>query len=463
MSIEDLADMTLEQLQTGFATQALGPVEVMETTFAHIEAVNETINALYDLRKEAALSEAKAAQDRYASGQQIGPFDGVPVTIKDSVNAVGMRWFHGSAVHGSGVVATKDAPPAARIKQAGAIILGKGIMPDFGLSGSGVSSAHGIVRNPWGLAWNTGGSSAGGGASLAAGIGMMSIGSDIAGSVRLPASHCGLAALKPTQGVIPHAPASTIRSAGPMVRKAEDLAAWTQLLNGVDDADRYSARLPSANAIEGAKFGATANFGFGPSVEPAVAECFAQVSAVMNELFGTVRQVDTKAGGDAYLAIDDALKVKGWQEYASADATNRARTPDELLRWFQEAEHWTSSKMGEINAGIERGVAYCQALFSDLDILLTPVMPVVNFPATERGIDPAMPLRHATFTALFNQSGLPAVSICGGFDARGLPIGVQLVGKRFDDLRLLEVATQLEAALDVFGTASRRWPTTPIQ
>lgn len=462
MNIDQIAQSSLQEMQDALANREVSPVELVQASLDQTDAVNDKINALYDIRGEEALNEAKASEARYASSTQVGPFDGIPVTIKDSVNAIGMRWFHGSAVHGEGVVATKDSPPAARLKRAGAVILGKGAMPDFGLSGSGVSGSHGIVRNPWGLDWNTGGSSAGGGASLASGIGMMSVGSDIAGSVRLPAAHCGLASIKPTQGVIPHAPASTIRSAGPITRQAADLKAWTILLNGPDDDDRYSVPLTDHNNGHQAKVGASADFGFGPAVEPAVQACFENVRSVLADLVGTVQDVNKRADFDAYIAIDDALKIKGWQEYAAADLSLQCKTPDELFEWFKEAESWTPTKFGAVSKGIERGVAYCLDLFADVDILFTPVMPIVNFPAEARGIDPLMPLRHTTFTSLFNQSGNPAVSICGGFDERGLPIGMQLVGKRFDDLRVLDMATKLEAALGLFGSGKQSWPTTPI-
>lgn len=459
MDIQTFANLSLAELQAAYAEGRSGPVEAVETTFAQIEAVNGPLNALYDLRRDIALTEARAAQERLDRGQPIGPFDGVPVTIKDSVNAVGMTWFHGSAIHGKGRVATGDAPPAERLKAAGAIIVGKGIMPDFGLSASGVSGSHGIVRNPWGMAWNTGGSSAGAGASLAAGIAMMSVGSDIAGSVRLPASHCGLAALKPTQGAIPHAPASTVRSAGPMTRRAADLRAWTQLLGGPHEADRHSVPL-----IEGPaplRAGASCDFGFGPALEPAVRECFERVRDVLADLVGEVADVTKRADFDAYLPIDASLKLKGWLEYAGASPEMREHAPAQLVEWFAEAEGWSVGKLAEIDAGIERGVGFTRDLMDGLDVLLTPVMPVVNFPAEARGIDPAMPLRHTTFTAPFNQSGHPAVSICGGFDARGLPIGMQLVGHRFGDLALVDLAARLEAALGLIGSGARPWPTTP--
>lgn len=462
MNIDELSHISLRDLQDALSKKEVSPVELVDLTLDQTDAVNNKINALYDVRYEEAREEAKASEDRYLKGNAIGPFDGIPVTIKDSVNAVGMKWFHGTCIHGDGVVAQKDSPPAARLKEAGAIIIGKGAMPDFGLSGSGVSGSHGIVRNPWGLEWNTGGSSAGGAASLASGIGMMSVGSDIAGSVRLPAAHCGLAALKPTQGAIPHAPASTVRSAGPITRSAADLSAWTMLLNGRDDEDRYS--VPLRDKHNGGKpvLGATADFGFGPEVEPVVLKCFEAVKSVLVDLYGSVIDVTKKADFDAYLPIDDSLKIKGWQEYQSANESLRCKTPKELYNWFKEAESWTPTKLACVNSGIEKGVAYCRDLFSEVDVLLTPVTLVVNFPATDRGIDPSMPLRHTTFTSLFNQSGNPAVSICGGFDERGLPIGMQLVGKRFDDLWVMSVATKLEEALG-FMANGKTWPIEPIE
>lgn len=462
MDIDTLSQMSLSELQSAFVTRQLSPVEVVEMTLAQNEAVKDKINALYGVRADEARAEAKASEERYASGNPISEFDGVPVTIKDSVNAVGMKWHHGSAIHGEGIVGTKDSPPAARLKKSGAVIIGKCSMPDFGLSGSGVTTSHGIVRNPWGLQWNPGGSSAGAGASLAAGIAMMSVGSDIAGSVRLPAAHCGLAAFKPTQGLIPHAPASTVRSAGPLTRKAADLHAWTKLLSGPDVLDRYSIPFCEMKKEGPIKVGATADFGFGPAVEPAVLDCFNNAKAALEELLDKVVYVDKKADFDAYLPIDDSLKLRGWTEYCGANQELRCRTPDGLYEWFKEVENWTPSKNREVECGIEKTVSYCVDLMSEVDILLTPVMPIVNFPAEDLGIDPLMPLRHTTFTAPFNQSGNPAVSICGGFDERGLPIGIQLVGKRLDDARVLQLATDLENILDIYGPGKAKWPLTPV-
>ena len=463
MNIQEFAQLSLAELQAAYRERSTRPSEVIDLTLKQIDGTNDVINALYDVCSEEARKAAVESDGRYAEGVPIGPFDGIPVTIKDSVNAVGMTWHHGSKIHGAGIVANMDSPPVKRLKAAGAIIVAKGAMPDFGLSASGVSGSHGIVRNPWGLQWNTGGSSAGGAAAVAAGIGMMSVGSDIAGSVRLPASHCGLAALKPTQGVIPHAPASTVRSAGPITRKAADLHAWAELLSGPDDLDRYSMPFQKNGTDGRLRVGASSDFGFGPDVEPSVQRCFQNARAALEDIVGSVSAVTHRADFDAYLPIDASLKLRGWQEYAGAWPDLRCQTPKQLHAWFMEAEGWTPQTLRDIEAGLERSVSFCVELMREIDILLTPVMPVVNFPAEERGIDPSMPLRHTTFTSLFNQAGNPAVAICGGFDERGLPIGIQLVGKRLDDARVIRLAALLEEKLDIFGLEKKHWPTDPVQ
>ena len=459
MNLQELSRLTIAELLSAYRDGATDPVEVAELTFAQIKAVNPRINALYDLRRDAAMAEAVASARRWRAGGPEGALDGVPVTLKDSVHAVGMMWHHGSAAHGAGVRGTRDAPPTVKLKEARAIVIGKCTMPDYGLSGSGVSSFHGIVRNPFGLDWNTGGSSAGAGASLAAGIGLMSVGSDIAGSVRLPAAHCGLAALKPTQGMIPHTPASDVRSAGPMTRHAADLELLLRVLGGVHPDDRFSVPVTEpAGPDAGLTVACHDDFGFGPLVEREVLAVLERARAALEGLVGRIVKGGRGFDFDAYLPIDDTFKWRGWREYAGAAADLRDNTPQQLIDWFAPARDWSAARIAEVEAGVARGVAQANALFDEADILLTPVMPVVNFPADQRGIDPAMPLRHCTFTAPFNQSGHPAVAICGGFDNRSLPVGVQLVARRFDDIRLVRLAAALEAAL---WPEPRDWPLTP--
>ena len=468
ITIDDLAELPIEELTRAYRDGSLDPVDVLTTTLTQIDAVNPTINAIYDLRREEAIAEAEAARQRYREGRSTGPLDGVPVTIKDSIHAVGMRWHHGSAAHGDGVLGTVDAPPTQRLRAAGAIILAKCTMPDYGLSASGVSSFHGIIRNPWGIEFTPGGSSAGAGASLAAGIAMASIGSDIAGSVRLPAAHCGLVALKPTQGMIAHTPASDVRSAGPMARHAVDLALLLRVLGGVHPDDRFSVPVVEDVGLgrgkgsgERLRVGACVDFGFGPPVQDSVRAVFDDAIAALEEDGVLVERIDRAPyDGDAYLPMDDSFRLRGWREYAGSRDPDA--TPQALVDWFRPAEGWDQARIAQMETDLARGVLQTNALMSRFDALLTPALPVVTFPADRLGPDESMPLRHCTFTAPFNQSGHPAVSLPGGLDDAGLPIGVQLVGHRFSDLGLLALAVRLDAGLRR-AVGRPAWPTTPIR
>jgi Asp-tRNA(Asn)/Glu-tRNA(Gln) amidotransferase A subunit family amidase len=466
VTFEQLTRMSLAQLRAAYVEGRCNALDVMEMTLDQVFEVNPQINALYDLQPEAALKAAQQSTERYHRGVPCGPLDGMPVTLKDSVHAEGMRWHHGSKAHGMGLVGVKDAPPTERLKAAGAIVIGKCTMPDYGLSASGVSSFHGIVRNPWGLDWNTGGSSAGAGASLAAGIGAMSVGTDIAGSVRLPASHCGLAAIKPTQGMLAHTPASDVRSPGPMARQVADLEPLLRILGGAHQDDRFSVPVtePSiAGSLRDLRVAVFADFGFGPPLEPAVLRVFGQAEAALAVVVDHIFCPAKRYSFDAYLPIDQSLQLRGWREYSAAAPDFREQTPRQLVDWFIEARDWTADHVATIERGLVRGIDESASLFDGVDFLLTPVMPIVNFAATELGIDRLMPLRHCTFTAPFNQSGHPAVSLCAGHDARGLPVGVQIVGRRFDDIRLLRLATALEQVLWLEGRPENYWPLQPRQ
>lgn len=457
-SIDKLATCTIKEILTAYQDRSLSSVQVHEIILAQIAGVNPSINALYDVDPNEVMASAVASAKRWQHNSEIGVLDGIPITIKDSIHAVGKTWHHGSAAHGKGIVGTEDAPPTTKLKQAKAIIIAKCTMPDYGMSASGVSSYHGITRNPWDLSYSPGGSSAGAGASLAAGIGLCSIGSDIAGSVRLPASHCGLAAIKPTQGMIPHIPASEIRSAGIMTRSAQDLEIVLRTIGGIHPLDRFSVPVIDIPSPEKLKLKFYDSFGFGPQTELAVLQILhAAIDTLAAQPYEIVKG-ETYYPFDMYAPIDDLFKLRAFNEYQRADAKYRDLTNAKIIDWCIEAKDWTITKSLEIQSGIAKGIEHTQSLFGDADYLITPVMPVVNFPAEQLGPDEAMPLRHSTFTAPFNQSGHPAVVIRGGFDTRGLPVGIQIVGKRFTDIQLIRFACEFERLIRT-QQADVPWPT----
>ncbi|MEO8155812.1 MAG: amidase family protein, partial [Rhizobacter sp.] len=211
------------ELLSAYTGKALSPVEVVRAVLQHIEQCEPKMHATYALDPLGALAQAEASQARWLRGEPQGALDGVPVTIKENIATRGVPTPLGTAATQL-VPAERDAPPAARLREAGAVILGKTTMPDYGMLSSGLSSFHPLTRNPWDLSKNPGGSSAGAAAASAAGYGPLHIGTDIGGSVRLPASWCGIFALKPSLGRVPICPPYAGRVAGPMTRSVQDAA-----------------------------------------------------------------------------------------------------------------------------------------------------------------------------------------------------------------------------------------------
>lgn len=462
MRIDELASLNTVELLSLYRSGQLSPVEAVRTTLVHAAAVNGAINALFHVVSEQAMAEARASEARWRRQEPQGRLDGVPVTVKDSVNVAGWPYLHGAKPNEGRALAAEDAPPAARLKEAGAIIFAKTTMPDCGLLGAGVSSAHGITRNPWKLSANTGGSSAGAGASLAAGLGFSSVGSDIAGSVRLPASQCGLAALKPTQGLIPHLAPDIMRSAGPMGRSVTDIAAMLTVLAEPDQRDCWSLPPPGVHYeaaldrnVKGLRIGLLLDMGFDPRPTAEVVGVVRQAGRVLAEAGAVVSELPPPFEHDAYEAIDKVLQIRGHAEILSFAAEKRHLVTEAVRRWAEPAKSYSALDYTAMLQDIARSRSIMERCLRPYDYVLAPVLPVVNFPAEAPGVFPEVPLRHANFTAMFNQTAQPASSVHQAL-VGGLPVGVQVIGKRFDDLGVLQVSRVLEQAR---GNVS--WPTAP--
>src|SRR5438067_4449218 len=220
-SVASLHDLSAVDLIAGFRARQFSPSEVLEDVLAHIARWEPHNKALYAFDPDGARAAAKASSQRLQQGEAMGPFDGVPVTIKDNIALKGVPVPLGAASVKL-VPSPVDAPPVARLREAGAVIYSKTTMPDYGMLSSGLSSFHPLTRNPWDLSKNPGGSSAGAGAAAAAGYGPLHVGTDIGGSIRLPSGWCALFGLKPSQGRIPVDPFYLGRVAGPMTRTVDD-------------------------------------------------------------------------------------------------------------------------------------------------------------------------------------------------------------------------------------------------
>src|SRR6185312_13939450 len=243
-AVTSLHDLSATDLIAGYKAKQFSPSEVLEDVITHVAAWEPHIKALYLYDPDGARKVAKASTDRWQNGEPLGALDGVPVTIKDNIATKDQPVPLGAASVPL-VPAPKDAPPAARLRESGALIFSKTTMPDYGMLSSGLSSFHPLTRNPWDLSRNPGGSSAGAGAAGAAGYGPLHLGTDIGGSVRLPAGWCGIVALKPSLGRVPVDPPYVGRVVGPMTRIVDDAALMMSVIAKTDRRDGMS--LPPDN------------------------------------------------------------------------------------------------------------------------------------------------------------------------------------------------------------------------
>jgi Asp-tRNA(Asn)/Glu-tRNA(Gln) amidotransferase A subunit family amidase len=475
MSVSELVDISVQELTQQYTAGRISPVEVLRVTLDHLERINPVINAVFSVRREEALEAAGASERRYREGAPLGLLDGVPVTVKDSIAMKGWPLYHGIGANRNAPPSGYDSPPAARLKEAGAVIFGKTTMPDCGLLASGVSSFHGVTRNPWNTVCNTGGSSAGAGASLAAGLGFLSVGSDIAGSVRSPAAHCGLASLKPSQGRIPHLPPDFMRTAGPMGRRVEDIAVMLEILSGTDTRDpwslpddglRYSDELKRRGRPEERKIffgshpvriGVLLDMGFGPKPEKVVSETVEAAGRALEEAGAIVEDIAPLCSTDAYAPIDLWLKMRGYAQYSGLPPHNPEDFSAYVRQWCLPGASLTAQEvykaLGEINT-MRTSVL---EVFDHWDYIISPALPMVHVPADLQAPDRTVPLGHLNFLALFNQTGQPASCVGFRFDQDSLPVGVQIVGRRFDDLGVLCVSRYLESV----RSGSVDWPVEP--
>lgn len=450
--IDEILDGDITGLAEAYRSGTVTPVDVLERTLDRVADRNPAINALAYLDTEGARAAAAASARRWAAGTPRSDLDGVPVTVKDSVHTIGMPWRHGCAANRDLPDSTFDAPPAARLKEAGAVIIGKTTMPDFGMMAAGVSSLYGITRNPWDPARNTGGSSAGAGAGLAAGIGFGSVGSDIAGSVRLPAGHCGVVALKPTQGRIPHLAPSTMRSAGPMGRTVDDVITLYDILSRPDSRDLWSlapepGEIPrEAASPKGLRIGLLTELTPGFVADDPVAAVVNDAAAALRDGGAVVTPMPVVyPSADPYPALDRVFQVRAVAELQSIDPGRRELVHPVIRSWCASAAGYSAADLTRDSESVARSADTMRAACAQYDFVLAPVIPMVGFAADECGPDAGQPLAHCGFTAWFNQTAAPASALCFGFSG-GMPVGVQVIGPRFADRAVLRLTKWLEGA-----------------
>lgn len=447
----DLADLPATRLTSAYRSGELSPVEVTEAVLTRIATWEPTLNALCAHRPDAARQAAKSAEDRWHRGEPLSEIDGVPATLKENIATEGNPVPLGTAAI-EPVPAAADAPAAARLFASGAVLVGTTTMPDYGMLSSGLSSLRGITRNPWNETRNPGGSSSGAGAAAAAGYGPLHLGTDIGGSIRLPANWCGVAGFKPSFGRIPVDPPYPGRTLGPLTRTVADAALFTSVLAGPDPRDHLS--LPAAQLdwrnltrdLTGLRIGLMLDVGIGLPVEQEILDAVKAAARSFAVAGAHVETVGPMLTDHMLDGLDKFWRTRFWLEINALPPERQARMLPYIARWAAGGEGLSGA---EVFDGYSQMDAMARAAVTHLapyDFLLSPVAPVSTFGAelASPRNDPQRPFEHVGFTVPFNMSGQPAIAVrCGG-TAEGLPIGLQIVGQRFDDMGVLAVAAEYE-------------------
>lgn len=456
----DLADWTGSDLLAAYARKSVSPVDVTKAVIDRIVADEPKLQALYAFDPDAALRDARASEQRWMSGQARA-LDGIPATIKENIATKGTPVPLGTAARPL-VPAAADAPPAARLREDGVVILAKTTMPDYGMLSSGLSSFHPLARNPWDLSKNPGGSSAGAGAAAAAGYGPFHIGTDIGGSIRLPASWCGVFGLKPSFGRIPIDPTYYGRVAGPMTRTVRDAALMMRSLARPDWRDPMSLPyqdLPWLDLgidIKCLKIGVMMQAGIGMTLDPEVQAAVEAAARMFREAGAIVEDVPPFITREMLDGLDDFWRQRAWTDIAPLSEEERGRILPYILQWAEGGRDLTGS---EVYNGMNQMMVMRHAAVAAthrFDFVISPVAPCVAYPAELASPihNPEEPFEHIGYTVAFNMSDQPAASVNAGFTKTGLPVGLQIVGRRFDDVGVL----RLSQAWEEMCPDRRPWP-----
>jgi aspartyl-tRNA(Asn)/glutamyl-tRNA(Gln) amidotransferase subunit A len=460
----DLGEMGARELAALFAAGKASPVDAAKASLARIERFNPAVNAFAHVAPEIALDLARASEARWAKGEALGPLDGAPTTIKELTAVAGIPWRRGSALTDNTTPATSEILIMRRLRDAGAVILGTTTSPEFGWKGVTHAPAFGNTVNPWRTDRASGGSSGGAGVAAALNMGVLHEGSDGAGSIRIPSSWCGVFGIKPTFGWLPSDAATPLRDLahrGPLTRSVSEAALFLNAVTGPSPDALYgdcptpvpdwaqAARKGAEGRLDGLRIGFSRNFGYA-RVAPDVAAAVARAAERLAALGAIVEEVDP-----GFASPLDALRTI-WFSAEAVTVDRFAKTPEDFARMdpglVAIAEAGRRMSAADLHAAehVRAELKVTMARFHERhDLLLSPTMPVtaiaagIDYPEGEGMTDWT---DWSPFTYPFNLTGQPACSVPCGFDAGGLPIGLQMVGARFRDDLVLRTAAAYQAA-----------------
>jgi len=448
-----LTALSATELIRLYRTRVLSPVAVTRAVLDRIESRNSSINAFVVVDARGALAAAAESEARWSRGEPLGLLDGVPVSVKDLLPLRGLPTRRGSKTTSAQGPWDEDAPAVARLREHGAVLLGKTTTSEFGLKGMGDSPLTGVTRNPWHLAHTPGGSSAGAVAAVAAGFGPLAVATDGGGSIRVPSAFSGVVGLKPTFGVVSQSPPQIVgvpAHVGPVAHNVEDAALLLSVLSGPDARDpfraplrRFDYRDSEPRSLAGVSIGYSKTLGF--------AEVSEEVSVLFERAVGIFRSLDAaiEPSEPGFARPAAILQTLFW---------GRAAVTVQKLSWEERAQLdpviRASAEQGERLSALDYLRAEAQRIelaermaqyHRRFDLLLTPA--IAGVPPEHDAPDALAQLaQRAPFAGAFSLTRQPAISIPVGLTAGGLPIGIQIVGRHFEDARVLAAARAFEQA-----------------
>ncbi len=457
----NLAFTSAVEMRRLIGSKGVSVPELVEFFYQRIEQLDPRLNAYLALCPDQAIDQARAAQEAVQRGDSLGPLHGIPVSIKDLEMTKGIPTTVGSAVF-------KDRTPdvdsvvVERIRQAGAIILGKTNTPEFGLSGTTETKVGGPGRNPWNPERTSGGSSGGAAAALASGLCTLASGSDGGGSIRIPASFCGVFGIKPSQGRVPRfggygrPAANQFSQSGPLSRTVADAAMFLQVLAGNDPRDPTSLRQdpPDLSAgltkgVKGLRIAWSADLGYA-GVDPEVARIAGEAAQGFQEL-GAVVEEPQLVIEDPFNAFWDAFATAAYTSYGHLLPEHKDDFTDYGLRSLEHGASLSAADLSRALLRVDVLRRQMELFFDDYDLLLTPTMAVTAFPIEDRpsviGGKEVEPFwGFLPFTFPINMTGQTASSIPCGFSAAGLPIGLHIIGPHGAEALVLQASAAFEEA-----------------
>ncbi len=447
--------LTIHELSLKLRNREISPVELTHDCLARIEKLNPALNAYITVTAESALDQARQAEWEIYHGKHLGPLHGIPIGLKDIIDTAGVRTTAASAQFKERVP-TEDAEVVRRLRAGGAVILGKQNLHEFAYGGSSMISFFGEIHNPWDTARIAGGSSGGSAASVAAGLGYAAVGTDTAGSIRLPAAYCGVVGLKPTygrvstRGVVPLS--SSYDHVGPITTSVYDAALMLQVLSAYDSAEPFANR-PAQSFVsafdeypENLRIGVPRPFFF-DDLHPEIADAIEKAIDIFRRLQAEIHDIKLEVPTDRTLASAEAYAYHKQFVERSPELYQAA-----TLQRINSGAKIDANDAHRAARDLQESRHAIQEIFNEVDVLLTPTVPIPPPKIADLKANPdtlrPQELIMLRNTRPFNVWGIPTISIPCGFTKDGLPIGLQLAAAPWRGIVLLQAAEEYEQATE---------------